>query len=109
MTSLSKLQRFITDMGYDLYEFEKFFRDGLNYSNECEERAIKQFAGNILRSIIAITYEITDEDFLAGDDERIEEAIALCFNQYRDKRDDRRSPESKSAAKADYQRSLAHG
>lgn len=106
MSSLSQLEPYLRGVSYDLYELEKFFRDGLNYDSECEERAIKQFAGNVMRAVIGITETITDEGFLSGDDERVEEAIALCFNQFRDKRDDRNTPEASAAYAADQARSL---
>lgn len=96
MTRISKLEPYFRSMGFDLYEVEKFYRDGLDYTDEDEERALKQFAGNIIRSIAAIVYDITDEDMLAGEDERAEEAIALSFSLYREKRSDRASSDSRT-------------
>jgi hypothetical protein len=46
---------------------------------------------------------------LEGVNEPMLDALLDAFEAAIEARDDRRSPESKSAAKADYQRSLAHG
>ena len=50
-----------------------------------------------------------DPDYLESWSEKMADDLRVAFADAIDKRDDRRSPESKSASKADYQRSLAHG
>jgi len=78
--------------------------DGLEYDHDTVKRLTKA----ILREIEGLVETITDERIGDTYDGVLDE-IAIAFMDAVDKRDDRRTPESQSAAKADYQRSLAHG
>lgn len=75
---------------------------------EAEHDVIKALTRDVVAELMGLTETCSGERVWGFDvqHERLLDDIAVAFMEARDKRDDRRTPEARAAAKADTERSL---
>lgn len=105
MASLSSINRHLDRMEAAIaYARRQFIHAG---TLEADSEVVAALGKAVVEEIAGLTESITDERVVAYVDEALIEAINIAFMDAIDKRDDRNSPESIAAAKADAEREMA--
>lgn len=105
MTSLSSINRYLDRMEAAIaFARRRFVNAG---TLEADNKIVVALGQAVVEEIAGLTESITDERVVAYVDEALIEAVNIAFKVAIDKRDDRNSPESIAAAKADAEREMA--